>query len=55
MALLGEYWQDLGLVFPTSRGTLLDPVNLRRALRTVTEQAAGPFGCGESPFQDLAR
>ena len=39
VALMGEYWQDLGLVFPTSRGTLLDPANLRRALRTVTEQA----------------
>ncbi len=37
--LMGEHWQDLGLVFPTSRGTLLDPANLRRALRTVTEQA----------------
>jgi len=37
--LMGEHWQDLGLVFPTSRGTLLDPANLRRALRTVTEHA----------------
>lgn len=37
--LMGERWQDLGLVFPTSRGTLLDPANLRRALRTVTEKA----------------
>ncbi len=37
--LMGEHWQDLGLVFPTSRGTLLDPANLRRSLRTVTEQA----------------
>jgi integrase len=36
---MGEQWQDLGLVFPTSRGTLLDPANLRRALRTVTELA----------------
>jgi len=36
---MGEQWQDLGLVFPTSRGTLLDPANLRRSLRTVTEQA----------------
>ena len=36
---MGEYWQDLGLVFPTCRGTLLDPANLRRSLRTVTEQA----------------
>ena len=36
---MGEHWQDLGLVFPTSRGTLLDPANLRRALRKVTEQA----------------
>ena len=35
--LMGEQWQDLGLVFPTGRGTLLDPANLRRALRTVTE------------------
>jgi integrase len=37
--VMGEQWQDLGLVFATSRGTLLDPANLRRALRTVTEQA----------------
>ena len=37
--LLGEHGHDLGLVFPTSRGTLLDPANLRRALRTVTERA----------------
>ena len=39
VALMGEHWQDLGLVFPTSRGTLLDPANLRRSLRTVTELA----------------
>lgn len=37
--LMGEHYLDLGLVFPTSRGTLLDPANLRRSLRTVTEQA----------------
>jgi len=37
--LMGEYSQDLGLVCPTGRGTLLDPANLRRSLRTVTEQA----------------
>ncbi|MCY7364135.1 MAG: site-specific integrase [Frankiaceae bacterium] len=37
--LMGEHWQDLGLVFPTGRGSLLDPANLRRSLRTVTEQA----------------
>lgn len=36
---MGEHWQDSDLVFPTSRGTLLDPANLRRALRTVTERA----------------
>lgn len=36
---MGEHWQDLGLVFPTSRGTLLDPAKLRQSLRTVTEQA----------------
>lgn len=29
--VMGEQWTDL--VFPTSRGTLLDPDNLRRALR----------------------
>ena len=38
-SLTGAHWHDLGLVFPTSRGTLLDPANLRRSLRTVTEQA----------------
>jgi integrase len=37
--LMGKHWQDLGLVFPTGRGTLLDPANLRRSLRAVTEQA----------------
>ena len=37
--VMGEHWHDLRLVFPTSRGTLLDPANLRRSLRTVTEQA----------------
>jgi len=37
--LMGEHWQDLGLVFPTGRGTLRDPAKLRRFLRTVTEQA----------------
>lgn len=37
--VMGEQWQDLGLVFPTGRGTLLDPANLRRALGTVTERA----------------
>ena len=37
--LTGAHWHDLELVFPTSRGTLLDPANLRRSLRTVTEQA----------------
>ena len=36
---MGEHRQDLGLVFPTGRGTLLDPANLRRALGTVTERA----------------
>ena len=37
--LTGAHWHDLGMVFPTSRGTLLDPAKLRRSLRTVTEQA----------------
>ncbi len=37
--VMGEHWADLDLVFPTSRGTLLDPANLRRALGTVTEKA----------------
>lgn len=36
---MGEHWADLDLVFPTSRGTLLDPANLRRALGTVTAKA----------------
>ena len=36
---MGEHWQDLGLVFPAGRGTLLDPANLRWSSRTVTEQA----------------
>jgi integrase len=36
---LGEGWRDEGLVFPTGIGTLLDPANLRRGLRQVTEEA----------------
>jgi len=48
--LMGEHWQDLGLVFPTGSGTLLDPAHLRRSLRTVTEQAGlgrwHPTSCG---------
>lgn len=36
---LGEAWHDEGLVFPTGVGTLLDPANLRRGLRQVTEKA----------------
>jgi integrase len=36
---LGEHWQYNGLVFTTGIGTLLDPANLRRGLRQVTERA----------------
>ena len=36
---VGEHWQEHGLVFPSGLGTLLDPANLRRGLRHVTEQA----------------
>jgi len=36
---MGEHWTDLDLVFPTSRGTVMDHANLRRALRSVTEKA----------------
>jgi integrase len=38
-AAVGEHWQEHGLVFPTGLGTLLDPANLRRGLRYVTERA----------------
>jgi integrase len=38
-AAVGEHWQEHGLVFPTGLGTLLDPANLRRGLRSVTEAA----------------
>ncbi len=37
--VLGEHWQESGLVFTTGFGTLLDPANLRRSLRQVTERA----------------
>jgi integrase len=33
------HWQENGLVFTTGFGTLLDPANLRRSLRQVTERA----------------
>lgn len=36
---LGEHWQEHGLVFSTGIGTVLDPANLRRSLRQVTEHA----------------
>ena len=36
---MGEAWHDARLVFATGVGTLLDPANLRRDLRRVTEQA----------------
>jgi integrase len=36
---MGEAWHDEGLVFSTGVGTLLDPANLRRGLRQVTEKA----------------
>lgn len=37
---LEQHWVDLDLVPPTRRDTLLDPADLRRAPRTVTEKAA---------------
>ncbi len=36
---LGEHWQETGLVFTTGFGTLVDPANLRRSLRQITEGA----------------
>ncbi len=36
---MGQHWQEHGLVFPTGLGTLLDPADLRRGLRHVTETA----------------
>ena len=36
---VGERWQEHGLVFPSTRGALLDPADLRRGLRNVTEAA----------------
>jgi integrase len=38
-AALGEHWQENGRVFTTGFGTLLDPANLRRSLRQVTDRA----------------
>jgi integrase len=38
-AVVGDDWQEHGLVFPIRLGTLLDPANLRRGLRQVTEAA----------------
>jgi integrase len=41
---LGERWQETGLVFTTGFGTLVDPANLRRSLRQITERAGlGPW------------
>lgn len=36
---LGVHWQEHDLVFATGIGTLLDPANLRRSLRQVTERS----------------
>ncbi len=34
-AAAGDLWQDSGLVFPSARGTIMDPRNFRRALDEV--------------------
>ena len=39
----GELWQDTGLVFTTSVGTMLDQHNIRRQFRLITAAA----GLGE--------
>jgi integrase len=39
----GELWQDSGLVFTTSAGTMLDQPNIRRGFRQITKAA----GLGE--------
>jgi len=36
---LAEHWYEHGLVFTTGFGTLVDPANLRRSLRYITERA----------------
>lgn len=38
----GEYWQDHGLVFPSSIGTPLDPRNLTRAFHSLCDRAGLP-------------
>jgi integrase len=36
---VGPLWQDTGLVFTTTIGTMLDPANTRRAFAKLTEGA----------------
>ncbi len=52
-AAVGEHWQELGLVFPTGLGTLLDPADPRRGPRQVPETAGSGAGtrtsCGTAP------
>lgn len=40
--LRSAYWQDLGLVFPSSIGTVQDPNNVRRALKPHTTAVGFP-------------
>ena len=37
--MAGPLWQDNGLVFTTSIGTMLDQHNIRRDFRLITEAA----------------
>jgi len=42
----GELWQDGGLVFTTSTGTMLDQHNIRREFRQITKAVGlGRTGC----------
>lgn len=36
---VGEYWNDLDLVFPNELGGLVDPANLRRSLAKLCDDA----------------
>ena len=47
---LGEEWQDQGLVFPSERGTLIEPRNIVRSFKRLLKRAGLPES---TRFHDL--
>ena len=48
-AVAGERWQDYDLIFPSNKGTPLEPSNMRRDFNRVLEKA----GLARIRFHDL--